>query len=279
MRPETTTHDTPGRDGDAAPPGRPVTEARGAARIVERNARAYRRHWQIFASGLFEPVLYLFSIGVGVGTLVGELEGPTGDVLPYRVFVAPALLVSAAMNGAIADTTHNFFVKFKYSHTYDAMLATPLRARDIAHGEAAWALIRGGIYACSFLVIMAIMGLVRSGWAVLTVPSAVLVAFAFAGTGLAVTTFMRSFVDFDHVFLAVIPLFLFSATFFPLERYPDHVETLVQLTPLYQGVALSRSAVLGDLHLGLLWHVAYLTAMGWIGMRVASRRLAKLLLP
>ena len=103
--------------------------ARRPVRIVERNALAYRRIWYVFLTGFAEPVLYLLSIGVGVGRLVGDLPGPGGHPVPYQTFVAPGLLAAAAMNGAIFDTTFNFFVKFKYAHTYDAMLATPLTRR------------------------------------------------------------------------------------------------------------------------------------------------------
>jgi hypothetical protein len=126
------------------------------------------------------------------------------------------LLAVAAMNGSLFDTTFNFFIKYKYSHTYDAIVATPLGAGDIATGEVAWALMRGAIYSTAFLVTMLLFGLVSSWWALLVVPAAVLIGFAFAGAGLAATTFMRSWVDFDYVTLALIPLFLFSATFFPL---------------------------------------------------------------
>ena len=124
------------------------------------------------------------------------------------------------MNGALLDTTFNFFVKYKYSHTYDAILATPVGTGDVATGEVVWALMRGAIYSTAFLLTMLVFGLVPSWWALLAVPAAVLIGFAFAGAGLAATTFMRSWVDFDYVTLALIPLFLFSATFFPLTRYP-----------------------------------------------------------
>lgn len=257
----------------------PVTGSRGPARVLERNVRAYRRTWLILASGFFEPVLYLLGIGVGVGALVGDLPGPGGEPIAYDQFVAPAMLVTAAMTGAVADTTFNFFIKLKYGHTYDAMLATPLRARDVAYGEVSWALIRGALYAAAFLIVMLAFGLVPAWSGVLALPVAMLVGFAFAGVGLAATTFMRSFVDFDFIQLAIMPLFLFSATFFPLSRYPDLLATVVQITPLYQGVALSRASVLGELHVGLLWHVLYLAIMGWIGVQVATRRLHRLLLP
>ncbi|MDP9335545.1 MAG: ABC transporter permease, partial [Actinomycetota bacterium] len=163
--------------------------------------------------------------------------------------------------------------------TYDGVLATPLSPRDVATGEITWALLRGAVYSAAFLLTMLAFGDLRSGWSLLALPGAVLIGFGFAGVGLAATTFMRSFVDFDYVNMAMIPLFLFSATFFPLVRYPAGLQAVVRFTPLYQGVVLERSLVIGDLHLTLLLHAAYLAAMGLIGLRVASRRIGLLLQP
>ncbi|MDP9069882.1 MAG: ABC transporter permease [Actinomycetota bacterium] len=247
--------------------------------VVERNALAYRRLWAIFLAGFAEPVLYLLSIGIGVGHLVGDVAGPGGRPIPYQTFVAPGLLAAAAMNGSVFDTTFNFFFKFRYARTFDAMLATPLEVSDVAVGEMAWALLRGTAYATVFLVTMALLGLVESGWGVLCLPAAMLIGFGFSGAGMAATTWMRGFVDFDYVNLALVPLFLFSATFFPLSRYPGPLEWAVRATPLYQGVALERALALGDLRWTLLVHVAYLGAMGTVGLRVASARLGRLLQP
>ena len=126
---------------------------------------------------------------------------------------------------------------------------------------------------------MLVFGLVESWWAVLAAPVAVLIGFAFAGAGLAATTCMRSFLDFDYVNLAIVPLFLFSATFFPLSQYPAALEAIVRVTPLYQGVVLERSLVLGDVHWSLLLNAAYLAVMGAVGLRIAGRRLGRLLQP
>jgi lipooligosaccharide transport system permease protein len=255
----------------------PVVPGRRALRMVERNALAYRRMWGVFLAGLIEPVLYLLSIGIGVGQLVGEVATVGGAEVPYQVFVAPGLLAAAAMNGAVYDTTFNFFVRYKYSRTYDAILATPMRVRDVATGEIAWALLRGSIYSAAFLATMVAFGYVRSWWAVLALPVTVLIGAAFAAAGLAATTWMRSFVDFDYVQLVIVPLFLFSATFFPMGRYPGPVQIIVHLSPLYQGVDLCRSLVLGDLRWVLLLRVAYLAAMAVAGIAIASRRLTTLL--
>lgn len=252
---------------------------RRALHIVERNALAYRRMWYVFLAGFAEPILYLLSIGIGVGALVGELPGPGGRLISYQEFVAPGMMAAAAMSGSVLDTTFNFFVKFKYLGTYDTMLATPIGVIDLAYGEVAWGLVRGAVYATAFLVTMVVMGLVASWWALLAVPASLLIGFAFAGVGLASTTWMRSFIDFDYVNLALFPLFLFSATFFPLTRYPGWLQLVIRLTPLYQGVAIERSLLLGDVGWPVLAHGAYLGALGWVGIRVASRRLGHLLQP
>jgi lipooligosaccharide transport system permease protein len=256
-----------------------VLGSRRALRIVERNARSYLRMWPIFLSGFFEPVFYLFSIGIGVGELVGDLPGPAGRPIAYDLFVAPAMLATSAMNGTVFDTTFNFFFKFKYARTFDGMLATPLRVQDVVRGEVTWALLRAMLYATVFLLTMWAMDLTPSGWTVLALPAALLIGFGFAGAGMGLTTYMRSFVDFDYVQLAIVPLFLFSATFFPLSQYPTALEWVVRISPLYQGVALERALILGELSPTLVLHAAYLAAMGWIGLRVAGRRLGALLLP
>ena len=241
-------------------------------RVVERNVVAHKRQWYLFASGFAEPFLYLLSIGLGVGHLVGRLGG-----VPYREFVAPGMMAAAAMNGSILDTTFNFYAKLKFQGTYDAMLATPLGPTDVAVGEITWALIRGSAYAAAFLAAMLAFGLVHSWWAVLAVPAAVLIGLAFAGAGCAGSTYIRSWFDFDFVNLALLPMFLFSGTFFPLSRYPDWLALLIRCTPLYQGVALLRALVIGNPTWASLGHASYLVILGFFGMRVASRRLARLL--
>jgi lipooligosaccharide transport system permease protein len=246
--------------------------------VVERDLLAYRRQWVIFLTGFAEPLLYLLSIGVGVGHLVGTVD-TGGQTVDYEAFVAPGLLAAAAMNGAVFDTTFNFFFKFKYTRSFDAMLATPLRTTDVALGELSWALLRGSIYAAAFLATMAAFGLVESPWAVFGLPAAMLIGFGFAGLGMAATTWMRSYVDFDYVNAGIIVLFLFSATFFPLSRYPTALQWVVQATPLYQGVALERGLTLGQVDWTLLLHAAYLAAMGIAGVRIAGTRLRRLLQP
>ena len=258
----------------------PIPAGAGLARtLVERNARAYRHAWIAIVSGFFEPVFYLFSLGVGLGALVGDVTADDGTSVPYAAFVAPALLAASAMNGAVFDSTFNIFFKLKYAKLYDSVLATPLGPRDIAVGEISWALMRGLVYSLAFFVVALLAGLVQSWWALLAIPAATLIGFAFAAAGMACTTFMRSWQDFDYVQLAILPMFLFSATFFPLSTYSTELRWVVQATPLFHGVALVRDLMLGSIGAGLLVHVAYLAVMGLIGGVVAARRLERLLLP
>jgi lipooligosaccharide transport system permease protein len=252
--------------------------SRRARFLVERNIYVYRRTWIVILSGFFEPLFYLGSIGFGLGALVGTVSGPGGQQISYQLFVAPALLASAAMNGAIAEGTFNFFFKLRYNKTFDAILSTPLSAGDVAVGELIWALIRGGIYAVAFLLVMAFLGLVVSPWVILTVPAALLIGFAFGGVAMAATSFMRTWQDFDLINLVILPMFLFSGTFYPIDAYPEAIRIVVQLTPLYQGVDLLRSLAVGHLEGVLLVHIVYLAIMGIAGLWVVSRRLDKLLL-
>jgi len=247
-------------------------------RIVERNFLVYRRSWMVFLTGMLEPVLYLFSIGIGVGGLVGDFTLADGSTVGYVEFVAPAMLAASAMNGALFDATYNIFFRMKYARLYDAMLATPIGPADIARGEITWALLRGACYSAAFILVMVAMGLVESWWMLLALPATMLIGFAFAGAGMALTTWMRSWQDFEFVQLAILPMFLFSATFYPVSTYPGFVEGVVRCTPLYQGVVLCRSFTLGTVGWDCLIAALYLAALGAVGVYVASRRVGTLLL-
>lgn len=247
--------------------------ARRATRLVERNVWVYRRTWIVILSGFFEPLFYLLSIGFGLGTLVGNI----GD-LSYAAFVAPALLATSAMNGAIYDSTFNIFFKLQYAKTYDAILSTPLGVSDVALGEVSWALIRGTLYAIGFVVVLFVLGLALSPWAILALPAAMFVSFAAAAIGMTVTTFLRKWQDFDMVFAVILPMFLFSATFFPITAYPEPIRLFVEITPLYRGVHLIRGFTTGQIEPTLLLDVAYLTVLGVVGLTIVNRRLGKLLL-
>jgi len=249
----------------------------GPTALIERNFLFYRRGWIFFLTGLFEPVFYLFSIGIGVGAMVSGFEF-NGQEVDYTEFVAPAMLATAAMNGAVIDSTFQVFFKLKFVKVYDAILATSMEPKDVARGEVTWAVMRGAVYSTGFLVIMLVMGLISSWWAVFALPAAVLIGFAFSGTGMALTTFMRSWQDFEYIQLAIMPMFLFSATFFPVTTYDGVLRWVVEATPLYRGVVLVRELCTGLVTIDSAISVVYLVVMGLIGTTVASRRLGRLLL-
>jgi lipooligosaccharide transport system permease protein len=246
--------------------------------VLLRDVVAFRRMWWLFLSGFVEPVFYLFSIGIGLGALVQTVTTDQGTVVSYAAFVAPAMLAASAMNGAIADTTYNFFFKLRFAKTYDTMLATPARPWDIAVGEILWSLIRGGTYSAIFFLVALVLGFVESWWAVLAIPAALLIGAAFAAVGMWATTYMTSWKDFEFINLVIQPMFLFSATFFPLSLYPEPLQWLVRLMPLYHGVAIERALLLGDVYWGLLGSVAFLVALTALGLWGASRRISRLLL-
>jgi lipooligosaccharide transport system permease protein len=245
--------------------------------LFERNLMVYRRSWMIIFSGVFEPLFYLFSMGIGLGHFVGKVPGPGGELVDYASFVAPALLAAAAMNGAVYDAT-NVFWKMKYAKTYDAVLATPVGPGDVAVGETSWALFRGFLYAVSFMCVAAVLGLIESAWGVLALPAAVLIGFAFAGVGVAATTYMRTWQDFEFLGLVQLPMFLFSATFFPISTYPDAIQWAVRCSPLYHANELLRALYLGSVGWAQVVNVLYLVLLGLIGLLVAQRRIGKLLL-
>ncbi len=245
--------------------------------VIERNILSYRRMWVIIASGFAEPLFYLFGLGVGVGALIGDVEFE-GRVVDYATFVAPGLVASSAMNGAVFDSTFNFYYKLKYAKTFDAMLATPLRLGDIVVGEIGWSMVRGSVYAIGFLLVTLVLGMVESWWAVLVIPASLLIGVAFAAIGSAITTFMRSWHDFDYVQLVLQPLFLASTTFYALDVYPSWSHPFVRATPLYHGVTLCRSLMLGSPGWNDLGHVAYLVGLLVFGVVLVRRRLTGLLL-
>ena len=247
-------------------------------RMIERNAMALRHHWMILFSGFVEPVLYLLGIGFGIGSLVRTIPLGGGRTVSYAVFVAPALMAASAMNGAIYESTFNLFWKLRYAKTFDAIVSTPVGIEDATLGEVIWAIGRGSLYSIGFVILMIALGLVTSPWAILAVPASILVGFAFAAMGAAVTTFVRQWQDLDIVQLALQPMFLFSATFFPVTVYPPGLRLVVEWTPLYRGIDLVRGLTTGGVGPALLGDVAYLVVMGLIGVAIATLRLRRRLL-
>jgi lipooligosaccharide transport system permease protein len=251
---------------------------RRALRMVERNVMIYRKGWPYLVSGFFEPLFYLLSLGIGLNHLVGSVT-VGAQTVTYAAFVAPGLLATSAMNGATIDATFTVFQRLKIEHAYDSVLATPLTVQDIALGELTWCVFRGALYSASFLVCMAALGDAASPWVILCLPVAILTSLAFACAGMAGCTYLRSWQDFDLVSLALVPMFLFSGTFFPISLYPTGIQVVVRATPLYQAVALSRGCSLGVFDWAMVGHAAYLVVMAVTGLLITSTRFRRLLTP
>jgi lipooligosaccharide transport system permease protein len=254
-------------------PARPTL---GGLLIVERNVMVYRRTWMILLSGFFEPLFYLFFFVYPLQSFIGDISWD-GKPIEYAAFVAPALLASSAMNGAFYDAT-NVFWKLRYGKVYDSILATPVGPKDVAVGETIWAVVRAMLYSAAYLAVIAMLGLVESWWALLALPACFVIGFGFAGAGIAAVTWMRTWKDFDLVQLVMLPMFMFSATFYPITIYPQLIEWIVRILPLYHGIELVRALTTGTVSAFQLVNVAYLLLMGLVGMALASRRIDKLLL-
>jgi len=250
-----------------------------ARAVIGRGFRVIRNaNWGIIATGFFEPVFYLLAMGVGMGGLVGAVPGPDGRPISYAMYIAPALLATSAMNGAIYDSVHNVFFKLRFGRLYEAMLATSLGPMDVALGEIFMALFRGFLYGIGFLGVLAGMGLVTSWWALAMLPVALLIALGFASLGMAVTSFMKGFQQLDLVPLALLPMFLFSATLYPITVYPGWIQAVIMALPLWHGVELMRQLSVGFFTPMTLVHIGYFVAMSAVGIVVVTLRLRKLFL-
>ena len=247
--------------------------------LLERSWMAFKNSaWIAVLSGFFEPVLYLLSFGYGLGHLIGTITLPGGRVVSYAMFIAPGLLATSAMNGAIYDSTWNVFFKLKFDRIYQGMLQTSLGATDVALGEIGWALIRGLAYTLGFMCIAVPAGLIPSWWGILAIPGAVLIAFGFASIGMAITSCFTTFQQMDLINIVMLPLFLFSGSFYPLTVYPGYLQAILKLSPLWQAIEMIRDLTLGVVSLGILWHVLYFAVMVAIGVTATSKRLTKLFL-
>jgi len=243
-------------------------------RAYEYWLAVYRRVWRgtIFTSVL-NPVLYLSALGVGLGKLVNGGANPLG--VPYLDFVAPGLLAAVGMQIATIESSFPVRGAIRWNRQYHAMLATPLRVRDLVTGHLLYVATRVAIASAVYLAVIAGFGAVRSPLAVLAWPVVVLVGLAFAAPVSALSAWAENEI-FNPLFrFAITPMFLFSATFFPVTRLPQGLRDLAYVTPLWHGVDLVRHLTLGTATLGLsLLHVAYLALWFLAGVALARRAYA-----
>lgn len=250
--------------------GRPTT-------LIERGLYAAKSsNWLVILSGFVEPVLYLLAFGFGIGQLIGEVQDGNGNPVTYAAFIAPALLATSAMNGAIYDSTWNVFFKMHFGKIYQVMLSSSMGPLDVALGEIIWALLRGLAYSIGFMLIVTPIGLVTNAWGILAIPAASLIAFGFASLGMAITSYMKNFQQMQWVNFILLPMFLFSGTFFPISVYPDWIQAVVMALPLWQGVEMIRALMLGIIDVSLLGHIIYFLTMIIGGLIFTTLRLKAL---
>lgn len=242
--------------------------------ILERSLVALNSsNWFPVVSGFLEPLLYLFSFGYGVGTLIGDIQVSNGQVVSYAMFIAPGLLATSAMNGAIYDSTWNVYFKLHEGKIYHGMLATSLGPLDVALGEILTALLRGFAYAVGFMAVATPMGLIPSWWGVLAIPAAVLIAFGFASIGMAITSYFKSYQQMGLINISLLPIFLFSGSFYPLSVFPDWAQIIIKTLPLWHAIEMVRNLSLGIINLSLLGHIAYFLLMIGVGLFFTTKRL------
>jgi len=234
----------------------------------------YRRTWRgSIYSSLLSPVLYLGAMGLGLGKLIDAHGTARLGGVGYLAFLAPGLLAAAAMQAGIEESTYPVLGSVKWRRTYYAAAASPLRPSDIFHGHLMFTVMRLAMNSVIFLAVMAAFGAIASPWALAALPAAVLTGLAFAAPIEAWAITVTKDTSFALVFrFGMIPLFLFSGTFFPVSQLPSWIRPLAYVTPLWHGVALCRSLSLGDASLGgALVHVGYLAALAVLSIAVGNR--------
>ena len=266
-------------DGLNSLPGASIYSRRATA-MVERFWLAIRSsQWLMFASGFMEPLFYLGAFGYGLGSFIGNVQADSTHTVSYAAFLAPALLANSAMNGAIYESTWNVFFKMHFAKLYQGIMATSMGPLDVALGEIMACLLRGLIYAIAFMAVMLPLGLIPCWWGgLLAIPAAMFIAFGFASCGLAITSYLKSFQQMDWVQFALLPMLLFSGSFYSLDVYPTPIRILLEALPLHQGVALIRGLTLGQLDYALLGHLAYFTVMAVGGVIFATKRIEAMFL-
>jgi lipooligosaccharide transport system permease protein len=240
-----------------------------ALAVWRRNAAMYRRTWMWnILPNFFEPVLYLLSLGIGVGAYISQMGG-----LSYAAFLAPGLVCVAAMNGASFEVTYNIFVRLTFERAYDAMLTTPIEPDDVLAGEILWALTRASIYGGCFFVVVCLFGLAPLPGALLAVPIIPLAGLLFAAIGIAFSLRIPNIDLFSFYFtLFLTPLFLFSDIFFPLnERLSGAWLWVAEVLPLLHPVRMTRLAFRGALSPIVLWDLAYVLGLSTLLLLWARR--------
>jgi len=249
-------------------------------RVWQRNRDVYFVTWKTnLVPPLLEPILYLLAFGAGIGALVHEVPY-RGAMIGYTAFIAPGLLATQVMFQSFFENTYNTFVRMYYQRTFDAIVTTPLTLEDVMAGELLWGASKGTIGCAVMMAAVSLFGLIHYPHALVILPFSFLAGLFFAGLALCFTGWVPQIDSFNFpTFLFVMPMFLFSGTFFPLDVLPRWAQVLAEVLPLTHVVSVMREACLGRLPARILWDLLYLALatppVCLFGIHLMKRRLVK----
>lgn len=236
-----------------------------------RNFTVYKKTYKLnIVPNFFEPLFFLVSMGLGVGSYIKEMNGQ-----PYLHFIAPGLLAAQAMMGASFEVTYNCFVKMNFGRAYDAIMATPVNVEEIALGEIFWSVTRGVLYSTLFFAVLAIFGVIQTPAALLAVPASFLTAAMFATIGLTFTALNPSIELYSYYFTMFLsPMLLFSGVFFAITNVPDWAQIVIRVLPLHHAVELNRGLFEGRFDGSMAVHLGVMAAVTFVCF-VASVKLIR----
>jgi len=254
----------------------PPRVGRRAIKVWQRNRDAWFKFYKASLIGnLAEPILFLLAFGLGLSRFISDVEG-----VPYINYIAPGLMVASAMNASSFECTFGSFTRMSTQKTYDAIMVTPVNIEEVAAGDILWGASKGVLSALIILVVLAIWGLARSPWLVLSPFMFLVEGLMFASMALVVTAFAPSYDYYAYYFsLVVSPMFFFSGIFFPLSSLPGWVATAAWFMPLTHAVNIARGLATGNVSTGLLsdaaWMVVFTLGSSWLAIKLIKRRLVK----
>jgi lipooligosaccharide transport system permease protein len=252
-----------------------VPSPRHALRVTGRNWRVFQRQWRgSLAPQFIDPLFYLVAMGYGLGTYVASING-----VPYKEFIAPGLIASAAMWSASFECTYNVYIRMREYRLYDAVLSTPVEVQDLVAGDLIWSTIRATIYGTVFLIVVTAFGLIDSWWAVLMPAGVAIGGLAFSTIAYTFTALIPRIDLYSYYFtLGITPMFLFSGIFFPFDRLPGWVEVVAWFTPLYHLVEITRGLATGPEFWTIAGSALWLAVVSAVLFTVPVRALRRKLL-
>ncbi|MFC9434487.1 ABC transporter permease [Nocardia sp. NPDC057030] len=252
------------------------------AAVVERafvlsflHSRAASLFGIILLSAVTEPVLYLLALGLGVGSLVDRQISVDGHALSYVEFVAPGMLAVSCMTGAISASVFSFYARHRHLGIFQMICSTSVNAYELVLADLIWNIFRVTMLSGIFVAVMTVTGLIGAGDAFPALLATLLINAAFCAVGMGVSTLLRGWQDFDIIIVVQTMLFLFSGTFFPIDKYPTVIQAIARLSPLYHSIELLRDVTIGNYGLALLGHISFLLLMVVGGLAFSGWRLER----